>query len=198
LPLPHAGQVLAAAWVAFFHDNEPGMATTDYTARIAWGDGSPDSTGQVWTVGGGNWVATDSHTYADVGNYSITVTITDTHPGGMTTTATSSVLVTDSASPPGGYSSPGGALLRHLVAVLPHDMDPVRLDSGEQANPAQAEIAASASFITPFGTRGQGISAVFDNQSSSVDHRATHATLQEPLDRFSSEVLELLAVKRLR
>ncbi len=91
-----AGQPLDAV-VATFHDDEPGMLGSNYQVDIDWGDGT--SSGQAWTAGGGNWVATGSHTYADPGHYDIAVTITDTHaPTGMTATAYSSVDVDPAAN----------------------------------------------------------------------------------------------------
>jgi hypothetical protein len=112
-----AGQPLDAV-VANFHDDEPGMLGSNYQVDIDWGDGT--SSGRAWTAGGGNWVATGSHTYADPGHYDITATITDTHaPTGMTATAYSSVDVdpaTDSAK--SGRRSGFGAFA-DLTCALP-------------------------------------------------------------------------------
>jgi hypothetical protein len=68
LTLPEAvtaGQPLDAV-VAAFHDDEPGMLGRHYQVNIDWGD-KDASTGQAWTTGGGHWVATGSHSYAEPG-----------------------------------------------------------------------------------------------------------------------------------
>jgi hypothetical protein len=56
-----------------------GVAATDtLTATIDWGDGSAlDTTATVTTDSNGNLVVQGTHTYANVGNYRITVTVDD-------------------------------------------------------------------------------------------------------------------------
>jgi hypothetical protein len=60
-------------------------ASTDFTATIDWGDGTPGSVGTV-TGGGGAYSVDGSHRYATGGSYTITVHIVD--DGGSTATAT--------------------------------------------------------------------------------------------------------------
>jgi streptogramin lyase len=103
-----AGQTLDAE-VANFHDDQPGMLGSNYQVDINWGDGS--STGQAWAAGGGNWVATGSHIYADPGHYDITVTITDRTDSRMSATAFSTVDVS-------GPSTSGLSHHRGVTAVL--------------------------------------------------------------------------------
>lgn len=89
------------AEVANFHDDKPGMLGSNYQVSIDWGDGT--STGQAWNAGGGNWVATGSHTYAEPGHYDVSVTIADMHAAtGMTATAYSTVEVAPGAAPGSG------------------------------------------------------------------------------------------------
>jgi hypothetical protein len=90
--------------IATFHDDQPGMVAANYTAQIDWGDGSSLSTGNVSSNGNGTWNVTASHTYTNAGTYQTTITITDTHPGGLTATTTGSVSV----NPSGGGLSGGG------------------------------------------------------------------------------------------
>src|SRR5438874_632785 len=86
------------AVVGSFHDDEPGMVATKYTAQIDWGDDSPPSTGEVFKERNGQWVVTGAHTYNVASSYPVTVTIVDNnHENGMTATVTSFVSVTDNA-----------------------------------------------------------------------------------------------------
>lgn len=72
--------------VASFTDSDPGGTVTDYTAAIAWGDGT-SSTGTVAASGGG-FTVSGGHTYARwVTRATITVTIHDA--GGSQATAKS-------------------------------------------------------------------------------------------------------------
>ena len=64
---------------------------SDFTAVIDWGDGGPASTGTISGPDGGPFTVTGSHTYDQLGPYTITITITD--DGGATTTATAHVIV---------------------------------------------------------------------------------------------------------
>jgi hypothetical protein len=104
-----AGQTLDAV-VANFHDDQPGMLGRNYQVDINWGDGS--SPGQAWAAGGGNWVATGSHIYADPGHYDITVSINDLTDSRMSATASSTVEVAPPSAPsPGGHLGATAALL---------------------------------------------------------------------------------------
>jgi streptogramin lyase len=133
-----AGQKFADI-VATFHDDQPGMVATNYTALINWGDGSHISTGGVSDNGDGTWDVAASHTYAAAGSYTATVTLTDTHPGGMTTTATTFVQVSGGTGPlllasghAGQRSSPSAT-----------DVPP--LESPVQPNPAPPQHRKHAS-----------------------------------------------------
>ena len=128
-----AGQKFADV-EASFHDDQPGMGATNYTALIDWGDGSANSMGSVSDNGDGTWNVTGSHTYDVVGSYSISVTITDTHQGGMTATVTSTAHVGDGGG--GGFGPrvqrTGSAVSAHastafLPAVLALDPGTLRV-----------------------------------------------------------------------
>jgi hypothetical protein len=67
--------------VGSFSDNDPGRAASDYTANIAWGDGTTSSGTIVALESGFN--VTGSHTYDEHGSYSGAIAIADT--GGATT-----------------------------------------------------------------------------------------------------------------
>jgi hypothetical protein len=116
-PLTASGTTLAAttgvrltAVVASFTDTDPNPGPdTNYTARIAWGDGRI-STGGISDNGGGNFDVASSHTYATAGTYTITVTVTDNDTdhdiGGSTVTVTSTANVSDGGG--AGGSGAGG------------------------------------------------------------------------------------------
>jgi virginiamycin B lyase len=103
--------------IAHFHDNEPGRVLTDYSVRVNWGDGTT-SRARVRGGTGGNWGVAGSHVYTAPGSYDVTVTVIDTHPGGMTSTATSTVLVTDPPAP-----GTGGKNMSAVAELLRLDRD---------------------------------------------------------------------------
>ena len=77
------------ATVATFTDTNPSASVNDFTATIAWGDGTT-STGTI-TEKNGVFSVTGSHTYAEEGSDPIGVIITDVHGGGAGTTSTATV-----------------------------------------------------------------------------------------------------------
>lgn len=85
----------ASGTVATFTDANPTATTADFTASINWGDGST-SAGTVSGPVGGPFSVAGSHSYAEDGTYTITVTITD--DGGSQATAASTASIAD---PPG-------------------------------------------------------------------------------------------------
>jgi hypothetical protein len=72
--------------VAIFSDIYLGNTADDFTATIAWGDGTTTS-GTV-TGGDGGFTISGSHVYADEGLYLILATLTDTNDGSGQATAT--------------------------------------------------------------------------------------------------------------
>jgi hypothetical protein len=79
-----------------FTDANPGATASDFTASCDWGDGSSPSSGSVSGSGSGPYtVDCGAHTYAEEGNKTVTVTVTD--DGGSTTSASGSVSVADAA-----------------------------------------------------------------------------------------------------
>ncbi len=140
------GQALTAttgaefeAVVASFQDDQSGMQAINYMARIDWGDGSPLSTGGISDNGDGTWDVTASHVYMASGTYSATITILDTHPGGMTTSAVTTIIVGDCDALGGGHGQ-GHSLpavpttfqagrISFLLSVLPVVGNPAELAS---------------------------------------------------------------------
>ncbi len=86
-----------AAVVAHLADANPGADANDFSAQIAWGDGS-SSAGTVAAAAGGGFDVTSTHTYSVAGSYTVTASITDV--GGSTTTTHSTAQIAATASPP--------------------------------------------------------------------------------------------------
>lgn len=79
----------AAGTLASFTDEDPGGTITDYSATIAWGDGSSSAGEIVETAPGSHeWDVNGEHLYApeDLGPHTVTVTVTD--EGGSVTSTT--------------------------------------------------------------------------------------------------------------
>ncbi len=75
--------------VATFTDANGDSSATDFTATIAWGDGTPATPGMV-TGATGSYVVLGTHSYATTGTFTPAVTIQDVT---STATATGTVLV---------------------------------------------------------------------------------------------------------
>jgi hypothetical protein len=87
--------------VGSFTDANIAALPSDFTATIDWGDGSGVSAASaIISTGGGGFDVSGSHTYADEGSFSITVTVTDV--GGSSTTINSTANVADAALTPSG------------------------------------------------------------------------------------------------
>jgi hypothetical protein len=87
------GQAANSVTVATFTDSNPSAPASDFTASINWGD-QQTSTGTV-TLSNGVFSVTSSHTYADEGSYSVTVTIKDDGAGTATATVTRTATVAE-------------------------------------------------------------------------------------------------------
>lgn len=87
------------------------------TVSIDWGDGTAPSAGTV-VQGNGGYNVTGSHTYADEGSYTITVTVTDAN---LQRTATSTAAVSDAALSSSGFvlssATAGSAFTARLATI---------------------------------------------------------------------------------
>lgn len=81
--------------VATFTDQDPGSTATEYSATIDWGDTTSTSAGTISGPTGGPFSVTGTHTYAEQGTYSVTVTITDVDNTKNNATAISTATVGD-------------------------------------------------------------------------------------------------------
>jgi hypothetical protein len=85
--------------VATFTDSDasdPADTAASDAATIDWGDGS-STAGTVTSLGGGQYSVSGSHTYADEGTPTVTVSITDPDDPGGPATAAATATVTDAA-----------------------------------------------------------------------------------------------------
>jgi streptogramin lyase len=87
--------------IASFSDADPSATVSSFTASIAWGDGST-SAGTISTDRLSGFDVSGTHSYAEEGSYSATVTITDVDTshdvGQYTALATSTAVVTADGS----------------------------------------------------------------------------------------------------
>jgi hypothetical protein len=123
--LPFTNTVLA-----YFASSNPDLTAADFSASVAWGDGSSNSPtngpGAITVVpnplGGFNVVG--SHTYADAGNYSPAISLSG--PGGFSLTLHPQVAVTDQELTPAGPIAPPALSLNPSFqdSVLFHFFDP--------------------------------------------------------------------------
>jgi hypothetical protein len=86
-----------AGTVATFTDPDPKSTAAEYTATIDWGDGTPTSAGTISGPTGGPFTVSGSHTYAEEGSRTVTVTITDIDTITNTATVTPTATVSDAA-----------------------------------------------------------------------------------------------------
>jgi hypothetical protein len=71
---------------------------SDFSATINWGDSSSLDTGTIVNLGGGFYrVDAPSHTYAEEGNFIVTVTVTVTHDSLSAVTGSRTIAVSDQA-----------------------------------------------------------------------------------------------------
>lgn len=80
--------------VAIFADDNPAAAASDFSATIDWGDGSAPTAGTI-VVNDTQFSVLGTHTYADEGTFTVTVTINDVPPGTGTATVTDTATVTE-------------------------------------------------------------------------------------------------------
>jgi hypothetical protein len=103
--------------------SDPGAPGSDvYSAAINWGDGT-SSAGTV-TGSAGNYTASGSHTYADEGNYTVTLTVSETGAANgsasatFTATATEQDALSASSTSPTSFPATAGVSASGTVAVF--------------------------------------------------------------------------------
>src|SRR5207302_122290 len=78
--------------VASFTDDNVNAPASDFRATIDWGDGHSTS-GLIAALGGGHFTVSGANTYAEEGQYTINVSISDV--GGSAASVSSPVTVAD-------------------------------------------------------------------------------------------------------
>ncbi len=136
--------------VATFTDADPNGQVSEYTATIDWGDGTTTS-GVVTTNGSGGFSVTGSHTYAEEGAHTLSITIQDA--GGATATATAGFQVADAALRASGASvnATEGAAFTATVASFT-DADPNGSLNDFSAVIAWGDGTTSAGTVTANGS----------------------------------------------
>jgi len=86
------GQPFNNVPVAQFSTSYLGNVASDFIASIDWGDGTPATTGSI-SGSNGNFVVSGSHTYANGGSDTLTVTVADDTPGTASITGTGSATI---------------------------------------------------------------------------------------------------------
>jgi len=112
--------------VATFTDpdaSDPADSAAKDTATIHWGDGS-SSAGTVTSAGGGKYSVSGSHTYADEGTPTVSVSVTDPDDPGGPATASAKAMVSDapltaSGSPAFASANPVSATLATFTDANP-------------------------------------------------------------------------------
>ncbi len=131
--------------VATFTEPETSAPANRYTAQIDWGDGSLPSFGTV-AGSGGSYTVSGSHTYAEEGSYTATVTITDTELAGNGATTTSAATVGDAP-----ISASCGTAAVSLQSF-----------NGTVANLSDTNLGGAAADFIPLGSGGNGGSTTID------------------------------------
>jgi hypothetical protein len=144
--VPVEGQNFSGTVFSFVDANPNGTAD-QFSATIAWGDGT-SSTGTIAANTSGGFNISASHTYADEGAESVSVTLSDV--GGFSTSATSTVTVADAtltALPAAGMHPVEGGSFNGVVA------------SFVDGNPAGTAADFTASIVWGDGTTSAGVIA---------------------------------------
>lgn len=107
--------------LASFSNTDTMDPASDYTATINWGDGTTTNLSSNVGGSGGSFSVNGSHTYAEEGTYTTSLTVTDTN-GNATATGTGTATVNDAPLFPNpgltiGYL-PNVALSNVLVATF--------------------------------------------------------------------------------
>jgi hypothetical protein len=86
--------------VATFTDSDPNGKASDFTATIDWGDGTGSTQATIQNgPSAGQFQVVGSHTYANPGTFSPSVSFTDTNSAGDATPATANATTTAVVSP---------------------------------------------------------------------------------------------------
>src|SRR5207302_927414 len=143
---------------ATFTDDDPAGTQGDYTATVNWGDSSSPEAASVGAPTGGVFpVTSGGHSYAEEGNYTVTVTISDVV--GSTTSTTLSAVVADAALHASATTIAAieGACFSGVVASF-SDADPNGASTDYSASIKWGDGQTSAGTVTANGSGGFDVS----------------------------------------
>lgn len=104
------GAATGLVTVAGFSNRLGGSTPADYNAAITWGDGTPATAGTVSIDSTGNFEVLGNHTYVEEGDYTVSVTITNTTAATPAVTAISTADIADAPlAMEGGFTVDGTA-----------------------------------------------------------------------------------------
>lgn len=157
---PVAGQVFEADGSASF-DRPGGGAVASYT--WSWGDNTANSTG-----------AKATHTYANPGTYTISLTVADSETPPNTNTATKSVVVA-AAPQPGDDNRPPTA----IILVSPSEGVPGTTFTFDGRNSSDPDEGDTLTYQWVFGDGGSGTGAVVTHAYEAVGNYTVRLTVRD-------------------
>jgi|GEM_PF-3257157 hypothetical protein len=192
--------------IATFTDLNPYSLASDFTAQIAWGDGS-QSAGTVFASNlAQQFYVTGTHTYANAGMYTATITISDL--GGATATATATQKVTEFIVLPalsnGAYGGYQTSIYIQNVGSAPADVSIYYVDtSGRVVGTVEVKtgLAPHAGWTVPqndghaFAAGQAGSGEVFSSQpiaafvnefAASATDATSYTSIRSPNDTGST------------
>jgi len=139
--------------VATFTDPDAAATAAEYTASIDWGDGTTSS-GTI-TLANGTFTVSGSHTYAEEGAFTVSVTVTDADLAGNTATASATATVADGPLSAAGMAISGveGLSTSGTVATFT-DADPNGTASDYTATIDWGDGSTSAGTVTASASGG--------------------------------------------
>jgi hypothetical protein len=145
-----------------FTDANSISTTSDFTATIDWGDGSPESAGAISQPGGsGTAFSVDgTHAYLDEGQFTATVKVTD--KGGSSVSSTSTITVNDAGLSNGlgtSFTGTEGQTLSNVLVGTFTDANPLAKPSDFEAKINWGDASADAGAVSVIG--GDATSVTF-------------------------------------
>lgn len=150
--------------LASFAHEDGAIDTTRYTATINWGNGF-NSAGTIVDLGGGRYGITGSHLYASAGQDSVGVTISG--PGGIESSAISTISVTDAplAGVAHDFSATASAPLTTILANF-SDTNPYSLPGDFSAQVSWGDGTSSTALVRADGTGNYAVLATHAYEST--------------------------------
>jgi phospholipase C len=158
------GQAINAV-VATFQDTNPlPESAARYSASVTWGDGSAAVPATVSALGGNQFSLTAAHTYAEDGQYAVTVTVTD--QGGAAVTVHETVTVTDVVLQGLGIAAVEGGTFAGPVAAF-------------VVQAGNSDSAGSYSATITWGDGSSSAGTIVANGSGGYTVNGTHSYAEE-------------------